>query len=218
MNPAAQTIGESRRLRSAMDRAMDVAQTAKPLRNTHAQAGLTLLELMVAMAILSILLAIATPSLSAISEPEAVRGQVNAFLATLRYARSEAIRYRTPIVVCPSTNSESIAPTCSNNSGDDWSKGWIVFVNRDGDANDDFDSSKDTLLRVQGKLSGSGGILKATGGRPNKFVIRTTGIVGLGSASAFTFDGVSQDPTRRQRVCVSLQGRARVSDDPTACS
>jgi type IV fimbrial biogenesis protein FimT len=218
MNPAAQTIGESRRLRSAMERAMNVAQTVTPLRNTHAQAGLTLLELMVAMAILSILLAIATPSLSAISEPQAVRGQVNAFLATLRYARSEAIRYRTPIVVCPSNNSESGTPSCSNGGSDDWSKGWIVFVNRDGDANDDFESSKDTLLRVQGQLSGSGGILKASGGAPNKFVIRTTGIVGLGGASAFTFDSVSKDATRRQRICVSMQGRARVSTSSSVCS
>ena len=195
-----------------------VAHPFAPMPIARSQSGMTLLELMAVMGVLSILLAIAVPSTRAISEPQAVRGQVNAFLSTLRYARSEAVRYRTQIVVCPSTNSESGAPSCSNGANDDWSKGWIVFVNRDGDANYTFNASADTLLRVQGAAAASGGILKATGGTTNKFVIRTTGILGVGGASSFTFDSTSKDSTRRQRICVSMQGRARVSDNAASCS
>lgn len=195
-----------------------VAHPITPMRIAQSQSGMTLLELVAVMGVLSILLAIAVPSARAISEPQAVRGQVNAFLSTVRYARSEAVRYRTQIVVCPSMNSESGAPSCSNGANDDWSKGWIVFVNRDGDANYTFNASADTLLRVQGAAAASGGILKATGGAPNKFVFRTTGILGVGGASAFTFDSTSKDATRRKRICVSMQGRARVSDSASACS
>ena len=179
---------------------------------------MTLLELMAVMGVLSILLAIAVPSARAISEPQAVRGQVNAFLSTLRYARSEAVRYRTQIVVCPSMNSESGTPSCSNGANDDWSKGWIVFVNRDGDTNYTFNASADTLLRVQGAAAASGGIVKATGSGPNKFVFRTTGTLKAGGSSSFTFDSTSKDSTRRQRICVAMQGRARVSDSAASCS
>jgi len=189
------------------------------MQDSRFQAGMTLPELMVTLSIMSILLAIAIPSTRSLSETEAVRSQVNAFISTLRYARSEAIRYRTQIVVCPSNNSESAVPACSAGAHDDWSQGWLVFVNRNGDTNYAFDASNDTLLRVQGPMAASGGIINAAGGNPaNKFVFRSTGTLKVGGASAYTFDSASDDAARRQRICISLPGRIRTSSDPAACS
>jgi len=188
------------------------------MQTLHPQSGTTLIELMVALAILGILLAIGIPSLQGMSETEAVRGHVNTFFSTLRYARSEAIRNRAQVVICPSTSSESASPSCSKGDTERWNQGWIVFVNRDGDTGYSYDEKKDTLLRVQGAITSSGGIEKISGGTPNKLVYRNTGILLAGGTSSFTFDGKSASDSQRKRVCISMQGRARISASLNACT
>lgn len=176
---------------------------------------MTLVELLVALAIVGILLAIGVPSLTAMSEAEAVRSHVNTMLGTLRYARAEAIRHRTQVVICPSSNSESANPSCSSGSADPWQVGWIIFLNRDGDSNYSYDASQDSLLRVQGPINNSGGIVKTSG--INKLVYRSTGLLLTGGASAFSFDAKSLRTTHKKMACISLQGRARVASD-LSCS
>ncbi len=187
------------------------------MQTLHRQSGMTLIELMVTVGILGVVMGIGIPSMRGISESEAVRGHVSTFFSTLRYARSEAIRNRTQVVVCPSNNSESASPSCSDGLTDDWAQGWIIFVNRDADTDYRYDATKDTLLRVQGAISTSGGINEATGGAPNKFVYRSTGILRDGGASSFTFDAKSLNARQRKLVCISMQGRARVETN-TSCS
>ncbi|MBJ7419349.1 MAG: GspH/FimT family pseudopilin [Rhodoferax sp.] len=188
------------------------------MQTLHRQSGMTLIELMVALAILGILLAIGIPSLQAMSETEAVRGHVNTFFSTLRYARSEAIRNRAQVVICPSASSESASPSCTTADTARWHQGWIVFVNRDGDSSYSYDVKKDTLLRVQGAITNSGGIEKISGATPNKLVYRNTGILLTGGTSSFTFDATSTSERQRKRVCISMQGRARISASLNACT
>jgi type IV fimbrial biogenesis protein FimT len=188
------------------------------MQTLHRQSGMTLIELMVALAILGILLAIGIPSLQGMIETEAVRGHVNTFFSTLRYARSEAIRNRAQVVICPSTSSESTSPLCTTADTARWNQGWIVFVNRDGDSSYSYDAKKDTLLRVQGAINSSGGIEKTSGGTQNKLVYRSTGILLAGGASSFTFDAMSTSERQRKRICISMQGRARISASPNACT
>ena len=188
------------------------------MQTLHRQSGITLLELMVALAILGILLTIGIPSLLEMSETEAVRGHVNTFFSTLRYARSEAIRNRAQVVICPSASSESASPSCTTADTARWHQGWIVFVNRDGDSSYSYDAKKDTLLRVQGAITSSGGIEKISGATPNKLVYRNTGLLLAGGTSSFTFDATSTSERQRKRVCISMQGRARISASLNACT
>ena len=188
------------------------------MQTFHRQSGMTLIELMVALAILGILLAIGIPSLQGMIETEAVRGHVNTFFSTLRYARSEAIRNRAQVVICPSASSESASPSCTTADTARWHQGWIVFVNRDGDSSYSYDAKKDTLLRVQGAITSSGGIEKISGVTPNKLVYRNTGILLTGGTSSFTFDATSTSERQRKRVCISMQGRARISASLNACT
>lgn len=183
----------------------------------YRQHGMTLIETMVTVSILGILMAIGIPAMRNISEADAVRGHVNSFLSAMRYARSEAIRNRAQVVICPSSNSESASPSCATGSlaANPWSQGWIIFVNRDGDPSYQFDNTSDTLLRVQGPIDTSGGIKKTSG--TNKLVYRSTGILLTGGTTAFTFDAKSTNASQKKRLCISMQGLARLSPDPDLC-
>lgn len=178
--------------------------------------GVTLLELVVVMAIVAVLVTLAVPSFRSLAERSAVSGHVNTFIGALRFARSEAIKAGTTVVMCRSANSETSTPTCAT-SGNDWMLGWIIFVNRDLDSNNNYNSANgDTLLKVQGAMASSGGIVPAAA--IGKFVFKSTGIMSAG-ASQMVFNSQSLASNQQKIVCVSFQGRTRVLVDSFAnCS
>lgn len=93
-------------------------------RKTSENAGFTLLELLVAIAMLAILAAIAAPSFTSYMATNNVfshKQDVNSAIVT---ARTEALNRNKTITVCPSSN----AASCSGS----WSDGWIIFQD-DGD-------------------------------------------------------------------------------------
>ena len=112
-------------------------------------AGFSLLELMVTLAIAGILLAVAVPSFTGMVRQDRIATEVNKMVGALNFSRSEAVKRSMPVVLCPVASPNSI--TCD---GVDWN-GWkaaIIDINRDGayDANDEllqfFDPSPDTLV------------------------------------------------------------------------
>jgi type IV fimbrial biogenesis protein FimT len=86
----------------------------------------TLVELMVALGILTIVLTIGVPNFISLAHNSQVSALADALSMTLAVARSEAIRRGAPVTVCASTDGS----TC----GDDWSRGWIVTAPGAGDA------------------------------------------------------------------------------------
>jgi len=85
------------------------------------QHGFSLTELMVALAIIGILLGIATPSYRQFSGNSRTVATTNSLVGALAVARSEALRRATPVTICASTDQLSCNTT-------DWSNGWIVFT------------------------------------------------------------------------------------------
>ena len=86
-------------------------------------AGFTLLELLITMAVATILLTIAIPSFQYVTNSNRIAGEINGLLGDLEFARSEAIKEGQYVSVCASADGQS----CSNSQA--WQSGWIVFVN-----------------------------------------------------------------------------------------
>lgn len=89
--------------------------------------GVTLMELMVALSILSILVVIAVPAFRGITANSRVAAATNDLVTSLTLARSEALRRSTTTRVCASTNQAD----CSG--ANNWATGWVVFVDNDND-------------------------------------------------------------------------------------
>ncbi len=87
--------------------------------------GFTIIELMVVLAVFSILSALAAPSFKNILKQQEVNGQINNLVAMIYLARSEAIKRNHVVTVCKSEDKESC--------GGSWSDGWIMFVDKNAD-------------------------------------------------------------------------------------
>jgi type IV fimbrial biogenesis protein FimT len=113
----------------------------KPTR----QRGFSLVELMVTITVMGILVAIALPSFRDVIHRNQVSSVSNELLASLAYARTEAIARGQLVSMCPSTDN---GVSCAGGKG--FESGWIVYTYPAGaaSANTNYDSTKATLLRA----------------------------------------------------------------------
>ncbi|MGH8196640.1 MAG: GspH/FimT family pseudopilin [Steroidobacteraceae bacterium] len=91
----------------------------------RAQAGFTLLELMLVVAIAGVLLAIAVPAMGNFIRNSRITGAANDVMAGLHFTRSEAIKRRFPVTLCTSAASQAADPVCDASP---FLTGWIAFV------------------------------------------------------------------------------------------
>lgn len=111
--------------------------------------GITLLELLVTLAVVSLLLSAGVPGFRNVIMDNRLVSEANEFVTAVNLARSSAVRYQRNATVCASTNFNATVPSCAGTS--DWSTGWIIWVDKDRDSVTDANE----VIAVNGPLSDS---------------------------------------------------------------
>lgn len=151
------------------------------------QYGFTLIETMVAIAILAIVISIAAPSFTRMLQSNRAAVLSNELLGTLQIARSEALKRRTNVVLCRSTAGSN---TCVN--GTDWSSGWLLMQGN-------------TVLRTWEPISGGTLVGPSTG-----MTYQSNGLTTLADGTQATFT-ITTAPTCSRTLQVSTTGNATVA-------
>lgn len=103
--------------------------------------GLTLIELIVALAVITVLIAIAGPNFTSLNTSNKLTAKINSLAGDFALARNEAV-----------TRNANI--TIAANAGD-WEAGWQVYVNANTADGTAFNAGVDTLIKV-GDALGTG--------------------------------------------------------------
>lgn len=102
-----------------------------PHRNNGDTRGFTLIEAMITLAVMATLLAIGMPSYQGFIQRQRVDSAMHLLTAHMASARMTAITHRVPTVVCPSNGNGG----CRTDG--DWTHGWLMFTDRDGNRRPD---------------------------------------------------------------------------------
>jgi len=171
-------------------------------------AAFTLVELMVALAIVGILLATAAPNTRAFLAAAELRERSEALMRSLSVARSEAIKRGTRVDVCPSSDREHCAASAT------WEAGWLTFVNESKSAQPAQPSA------ILSREAASRGGIAITGNRPVADYISFTSI-----GHARRHDGALQMGTftvcrpgqGAQKIVLANSGRVRLDVTQEIC-
>jgi type IV fimbrial biogenesis protein FimT len=144
--------------------------------------GFTLMELMVTLAIAAILATIAVPSFQTMINNNRLTSQANEFISALNYARSEAVKRGTSVILT------------ANTSGS-WEDGWVVSSGGTDIRNYDSFDGNSTLA--------NSGVATVT--------YKATGFISVTSDLSFKLCDDRTGETGRE-IQISVTGRVSVSN------
>ncbi len=163
--------------------------------------GFTLAELLVTLAVFSILVTVGVPSFNQTLMNNRQVSSLNILVGSMQLARSEAIARNTRVTLCASAD----GATCGNA----WSNGWVVFVDRDADGQV---GAADTLLRSVNDIENlgiaAGGITTSLMYRPNGRMMTNNNI--RANTGQFTVCDI-RGAEHARTVVVDSSGRPRAS-------
>lgn len=164
--------------------------------------GFTLVELMITLAVSSILLGIAVPSFQSLIINNRISTQTNDLVAELAMARSEAVKRGAKVSLCTSSNGTS----CTSSA---WSAGRIIFT--DTGTAGAIDGS-DTSLRVGAALDG--GITLVSEPTAIAEYIQYTPTGAVASSGSFT---LCKSGYKGRVITISNTGRVSTAETSSNC-
>lgn len=108
-------------------------------------AGFTLIEMMIGLALITILTGYGMPAYQNLKMNKAMTDNINQLIGGLNYARNQSIIRTEQIIVCPSSDLSG----CSAYSN--WHQGWMVFI--DQNMNRVFDTGEE-IMTSENPMSG----------------------------------------------------------------
>ena len=167
--------------------------------------GFTLIELIVALGLISAVLLLAAPDLRQMLQNNRQSSDAAAFVVRLNYARSEAVKRKLNVVLCPSASGSS----CLTNK--EWESGWLIFVDVDTDGSlDTTTTPPDVILRIHGELA-NGTTLRATSGSDFESMITYSprGFISGGTGNLILCD--SRGLALAKSIAINLAGRVQLA-------
>ena len=165
-------------------------------------SGFTLIELMIAVALVAILLATAVPALDDFTNDARQTGAINDFISSIHIARNTAITTNSRVTMCASASG-------ANCEAASWDSGWIVFadLNSNGslDAGETIASASAAVddLNIQ-----SGEFPAALMYRPNGRAMTNALTGNSGEFTVCDYRGAEHAKV----ILVELSGRPRMSE------
>jgi len=164
--------------------------------------GFTLIEMLTALGVATILIAVAIPGMQQFQMNARQSGSVNDLVNGMRIARNTAITTNTRVTVCATGSGNG----CENVS---WDRGWIAFVDDDADRALD---NNETVIRSG---SSTNGITIRSGQFSTFFVYRPNGRVMFNSVAQNSGQFMICDERGSEHakgIRLDLSGRPRVYD------
>lgn len=175
------------------------AREAEPFRHPGV-SGVSLVELLVALAVAAVLAGIAVPSFAALMRDTRLTNAANDLLGAILYVRSEAIKRGRRVTICTSSGLSDCEPDVG------WHAGWIVF--EDGNGNGAREDGERLLLVGNGLDRG----VVVTGNAPLRDYVSY-----LPSGATRMLGGALQmgaitlcDGGAARQIVISASGRPRV--------
>jgi type IV fimbrial biogenesis protein FimT len=170
--------------------------------------GMTLIELLVALAIVGVVLSTSLPNWGGFLAEREQRNLAEALTQTLMHARSEAIKRGTRVDVCPGAGNACATDPVG------WESGWIVFA--DNDRNGNRGIAEPVIAREPPTSRG----VTIRGNRPVADYVSYTSL-----GQARRIDGALQMGTftvcrtglSARKVILAGSGRVRIADSTEAC-
>lgn len=178
--------------------------------------GFTIIELMITVALLSVMLAVAVPSFFNLFQSNTLATSANRFVSSISLTRNEAISRNTTVVMCninPGNNA------CDNNGL--WESGWVVWVDLDNDGviEDPNDAGNQEVIHREEAMP-AGYTLRATT-YANIITFSPTGEASgdiAAAADVFRLCDNTQNAANSRSINFNAVGRAWVTDNPVgAC-
>jgi type IV fimbrial biogenesis protein FimT len=173
--------------------------------------GFTLIELIVTVAIAAVLAGLAAPSFKQLTTNNRLKSHATALHTSLLLARSEAIKRKSRVVLCKSSD----GATCVTAGG--WQQGWIVFSDANDNASPD---AGELFIQKVASLSGDF-VLKGDGNLADYVSYSSTGAPKLSASDTFQTGafslcqlGVSGGNARQIEIFAT--GRLSIGQAPAA--
>ncbi|AXT39752.1 prepilin-type N-terminal cleavage/methylation domain-containing protein [Alteromonas sp. BL110] len=160
------------------------------------QKGLTLLEMLVAVAVLAIILTTVAPSIQSILIKNRITSDINNLSAVVQRARFTAVDEQASVVLCPTENYTA----CTSS----WKKAKMVFVDTNGNGSRD---NSEALIVASDPLNSANAIYGVTG----SLTFDEQGAID--TAATITLCPKDNDADYASALLLSLYGRISIAVD-----